>query len=82
MIPPYKLLTCKGKMVRQDIPRCGWINVKCQGGCISIHKVGYHCKENEHSIQEHVDVAKKLCEDKEECRIEPGKEYVIHYVRI
>ena len=58
-------------MELRDIPPCGWINIKCQGGCITIHKARYHCTEGE-AIQDDVDIAKKHCQDKDECRIKPG----------
>merc|ERR1712226_779262 len=33
-----------GRMVQADIPGCGgWINMKCPGSCIFIHKILFSC---------------------------------------
>ena len=68
-----------GNIFQKDIPGCGgWIDIKCKGGCISIHEVLYSCKEeaalNMEPSFEQQKIVEDLCKGKESCRVKPSNE--------
>ena len=58
-------------MIKRDIDtKQGWIKIKCEGGCIELHKVRYNCCHNGlDPIPENLDAANKLCKGREACEI-------------
>ena len=62
----------QGQMKQEDIPGIvGWVDLKCVGGCLTIHKVRYACKaDGPDKVQ--LEIVQKLCQGKESCSIQPG----------
>jgi len=61
----------KGFMKQLDIDtKKGWIKLNCEGGCIELHKIRYHCCHHGLApIPRQLGVANKICKDKERCEL-------------
>ena len=62
----------QGPMKQEDIPGIvGWVDLKCVGGCLTIHKVLYACEaDGPDKLQ--LEIVQKLCQGKESCSIQPS----------
>ena len=71
-VEPGKCLDEQGQMKQEDIPGIvGWVDLRCPGGCLTIHKVLYACQAaGPDKIQ--LEIVRKLCQGKESCFIQPG----------
>ena len=57
-------------MVQKDVVGCGGgIEMKCPGGCLTIHKTLYACKMRAESSAEQLEKVSALCGGKEECAV-------------
>jgi len=63
-----------GKMNQMDLPGCGGsTDIVCTGGCITIHKVLYSCKEGR-SNSEQLKLIRDRCQDQKKCKVTADRE--------
>jgi hypothetical protein len=63
-------------MKQEDVPGCGeWLELSCQGGCLTIHKILYSCRKKKESNAQQLQKVRDLCQGEETCRITPSRAF-------
>ena len=76
MTTPKCTQTSKRKRNEEVFGCGGTASIKCTGGCITLLKTLFDCKSNSGKDNDpaHLDIAKKACEGKENCKLEYNEE--------
>ena len=64
----------RGAQKQHNVRGCRGIEMKCDGGCLTITSASYYCKENAEDNPQHKHQAMNICEDTDECTISASRE--------